>query len=270
MYALDFQYDDRYLSDYGFMICDFNGQNGANYVNAGSQITFEKVKRNNGSKYSLVSTQYNECITAEFDICKNPEEYDKLEITNDEYRDIMRWLNRKEYLKFHVVPDNSYEHETCYYMASFTIKKIFVGEKLYGIHLSMETNSPFGFGAERRYCWEVIDTSQTYRIDDYSDEVGDTYVNVKVKCSDDGDLLITNTSNDTITRIDNCVNNETIIIDGDSKLITTDKEHSVMNDFNYQFFKITNTLSSKKNIITFSLPCIAIITYTPIIKDTPH
>lgn len=270
MYALDFQYAERYLSDYGFMICDFNGQNGANYVSAGSQITFEKVKRNNGSKYSLVSAQYNECISAEFDICKNPESYDNLEITNDEYRDIMRWLNRKEYLKFHVVADNGFEHETCYYMASFTVRKIYIREKLYGIRLSMETNSPFGFGTERRYCWDVVDTSREYRIDDFSDEVGDTYLTIKVTCNDDGDLTITNSTNGTITTIANCIVGETVTIDGEAKLVSTDRSHNVMNDFNYQFFKITNTLSNKKNIITFSIPCYVIITYTPIIKDTPH
>lgn len=43
MYALDFEYDGQYLSDYGFIICDFNSSSGADIVSAGSMITFNTV-----------------------------------------------------------------------------------------------------------------------------------------------------------------------------------------------------------------------------------
>ena len=35
MFALDFEYDGRYLSDYGFIICDFNGSSGAEEITLG-------------------------------------------------------------------------------------------------------------------------------------------------------------------------------------------------------------------------------------------
>lgn len=99
MRAIDFEYDNQYLSDYGFIICDFNFSSGANEVDAGSTITFNKISRHSGKRYGLSSTQYDECITTSFDICKNPDIYDPedMEISNDEYRDIMRWLNRREF-----------------------------------------------------------------------------------------------------------------------------------------------------------------------------
>ena len=107
MYAIDFEYDGQYLSDYGFIICDFNSSYGIAEASAGSVITFNKIQRDNGRKYGLSSTQYSECVSATFDICKNDDiwERDQLEITNDEYRDLMRWLNRREFLSFQLVDD---------------------------------------------------------------------------------------------------------------------------------------------------------------------
>lgn len=48
MRAIDFEYDNQYLSDYGFIICDFNFSSGANEVDAGSTITFNKISRHSG------------------------------------------------------------------------------------------------------------------------------------------------------------------------------------------------------------------------------
>ena len=126
MYALDFEYDGQYLSDYGFIICSFSGSSGADTVSAGSTVTFNKVSRHSGKKYGLTSTQYDECIEATFCIGKDPSVYgkDSMQITNDEYRDLMRWLNRREFLKFQLLGGDDYDGETCYYEASFNIGKI--------------------------------------------------------------------------------------------------------------------------------------------------
>ena len=52
MYACDFEYDGQYLSDYGFIICNFNGSSDFDVVSAGSKITFNTVSRHRGKKYS--------------------------------------------------------------------------------------------------------------------------------------------------------------------------------------------------------------------------
>ena len=56
---LDFEYDNRYLSDFGFIICHFDGSSGIETVSAGSAITFSKVSRNSGKQYSLISPTTN-------------------------------------------------------------------------------------------------------------------------------------------------------------------------------------------------------------------
>lgn len=56
MYATDFEYDGKKLSDMGFLICNFDS-NGLNVINTGSKITFNKVAMHSGKKYSLVGTK---------------------------------------------------------------------------------------------------------------------------------------------------------------------------------------------------------------------
>ena len=89
MRTLDFWYDGQCLSDYNFVVCDFSDSSGISEVSAGSTITFVKVARNSGAKYSLTNTKYSECLSTTFDICKNPDVFldEDMELTADEFRD---------------------------------------------------------------------------------------------------------------------------------------------------------------------------------------
>ncbi len=270
MYALDFEYDNMCLSDFGFIICDFNSSSGANIVDAGSKITFSTVPQNKGTRHSLISTQYEECITAIFDICKNPDIYDNMEITNDEYLELVRWLNRKHFYKLHFIDDN-HEIEPCFYEASFNISKVKIGEILYGLELEMTTNKPFGYGLERKIVNSFTADKPSFIITDYSDEIGYIYPTLKIICHQNGNLMIRNELTDSSTYIQNCSTNEVITIDGLTHGITTSKSsHDIYNDFNYNYFKIGNKTNKRKNIITVDLPCTIEFTYSPIIKNSPN
>lgn len=274
MRAIDFEYDNQYLSDYGFIICDFNFSSGANEVDAGSTITFNKISRHSGKRYGLSSTQYDECVTTSFDICKNPDIYDPedMEISNDEYRDIMRWLNRREFLKFQVIDDgnDNFERDTCYYNASFNVNKIKINEKLCGMRLTMETDKPFGYGQEQSVSWTFSDSNVSKILSDISDEIGYTYPTVIITINRNGDLSLYNELENCTTVIKNCKVGEVITLNGDTQIITTTYAgHDISNDFNYEFFRIGNTINNRNNRISVSLPCNVVIKYTPIIKDTP-
>lgn len=269
MNAIDFEYDGQYLSDYGFIICDFNGSSGADSISAGSALTFNKVSRFGGKLHSLTSTQYDECITTTFDICKDPDVYDDMEITGDEFRDLMRWLNRREFLKFQI-HDSELDYETCYFEASFNIEKIKIHEVTYGLRLNMETNKPFGYGIEQRVKWTFHDVDASRLLSDISDEIGSIYPSLTITCGADGDLQIYNDFNGCTTEIKNCTNGEVITIDGDTQIISSSlSTHKVYEDFNYEFFKIGNTYNNRNNRISVSKACTLEIRYTPIIKDLP-
>ncbi len=271
MNAIDFEYDNQYLSDYGFIICDFNASSGADTISAGSNLTFNTVPKNRGKQYSLTSTQYDECITVTFDICKNPETHDEADmvLTSDECRDLMRWLNRREFLKFQVLYDEQ-DYDSCVYNASFNVSKIVIAEKIVGLELEMTTDKPFAYGQERTIKLNVSDPSKTYNVIDNSDDIGYITPNMVITCNSSGNLQITNTFCDCIFLIKNCSAGEVITIDGENLLVSSSlNSHKIYNDFNFEFLKIGNNYYSCINPITVSIPCEIVIKYNPIIKQTP-
>ena len=272
MYAKDFEYDGHKLSDFGFIVCSFNGAGDVETVSAGSEITFNKVSHHQGKKQSLTSTKYERCIQSVFQICKNPCAGSKSIITDEEYRNIMRWLNRREFLPFKPIFSDE-QKEDVYYNASFNVNKIMANGKLYGLELNMETDKPFGYGSLITEDWTVSteNTGTEINIIDESDEIGCTFPKVIVTCSEDGDLHIKNITEGCETVVKNCKADETVAIDGTSQTIMSSmlEEHDIAADFNYEFFRIGNSYSNRENKITVSLPCDISIMYYPIIKDTP-
>lgn len=270
MYALDFEYDGLCLSDFGFIICDFNASSGANIVSAGSKITFNTVSRNKGKKYSLSGTQYDECIQTTFDICKNPELYDDLKITRDEYKDLERWLNRHGFFNFQVLNEEDIEYEFRFYKASFNLDKVKINDTLYGIELTMETDKPFGYGVEKKFSWNIEDISKAVTLIDMSDEIGYIYPSMVITCKSSGDFSIYNENEDCTMSIKNCSAGEVLTINGDILDIKSSlSSHRIYDDFNFEFFRIGNTLRNRENKILVSLPCELELKYNPIIKDTP-
>ena len=272
VYAIDFEYDGQYLSDYGFIICNFDAVNGVNVTDTGSKIIFNKVSLNNGKNYSLTSSKYNECIHCSFDICKNPDLYsdEDREISDNEYRTLMRWLNRREFLKFQLLDEEPNERTPCYFNVSFNISKIKIAEKLYGLRLTLESDKPFGYGEDVLVSWDFSDISTTKVLSDISDEIGYIYPNMTITCDANGDLSISNELENCTMVIKNCSVGETIFINGEAQTISTSyNSHDICNDFNYEFFRIGNTIDNRNNRISVSKPCHIVIKYTPIIKDTP-
>lgn len=270
MYAVDFEYDGQYLSDYGFTICDFDNTSGFQTVSGGSKITFNKVARNRGERYGLTSTQYDECIEASFYICKDPCEYDDMIITNDEYRDLARWLNRTRYLKFRMISEDGLS-DTCYYDASFNIEKVLTDRMLYGLRLTLDTNRPFGYGETVKYDFNVTDTSKQYIVSDMSDTIGYTYPTIIITVSEAGNLAVNNLTSGSMMVIKNCSSGETISVFGDTKIVQSSNDsHAIYDDFNFEFFRIENSIDNRNNFVTFSLPCTVSISYDPIIKDAPE
>lgn len=258
MYALDFEYGDfstgstndkAKLSDFGFIVCQFDATGGANVVNAGSTITFNKTPINYGKRFGLVSTSYDECLETTFDICKNPDTTADSEITEAEQRKIMFWLNRREFLDFRIIYENNY-HSTVYYKASFNIDEIRIAEKLYGFRLTMTTDKPYGYGEKvtATYTDYIRNTHKYY--DNDSDTMESIPFNVTFTSNVSGEVDITlrdytSGAEYSRTKIYNCSIGETITIDSENQIITTDSTtHKIYNDFNYVFPKLMRTWNS--------------------------
>lgn len=270
MCGLDFEYDGLYLSDFGYIICNFNGSSEPKTVSAGSTITFNTVPNRRGKRHCRVGSQFDSTIQSTFQICKNPETYDDMRISNSEYREMMRWLNRHEFHKFQFLYDDLDDptRDSCYFNASFNISKITVDDVLYGLELTMETDMPFGYGREQSYLKKLTNSNSSFVVYDLSDDIGYTFVSITTTCSAAGDLIIENMNTGHQTIIKNCSSGEVISIDGNALVVTSSIEsRKICKDFNFVFPRVCNTVHSRENVFTVSLPCQIELTYTPNIKD---
>lgn len=271
MFACDFVYDGHYLSDYGFEICRFGGDSDSELVSAGSVITFQTVPTHHGKKYNVTGTQYDECITSTFQICKNPSLFDDMRITSDEYTEMMRWLNRREFLKFQIFSDSDFGDNVRYYDASFNVGKVMVSGELYGLELTMETDRPFGYGATKTITLSATKANQVFTVLDESDEIGYTYPDMTITCKQNGNLTLKCDLGNCLTEIKGVAEGETITIKGEAQIITASGgTHDIGDSFNYEFFRIGNTFQNRVNKVTVSLPCTVVMRYAPVIKNSPE
>ena len=271
MYAYDFEYDGKLLSDFGMMVCSFSENNSANTTDAGSEISFNLVPVGYGKRFFVSGLQYKDCLSTAFQICKNPDYFDEdhMMITNVEFRALNRWLNRKKFLWFHSFDMCEPEKEKPWFRASFTLKRIELGRGTVGVELKMVTDAPFGYGEEQEENISFITGSMTHSLLDHSDEPGDIYPFVRIVPSQAGDITLSNALTGCSTTVKNCLSNEVITLSGDSMVVSTSNtNHDLANDFNYDFFRIGNTIDERENRITASAPCTVQIKYRPILKDT--
>jgi len=259
----DFRYAEMYLSDIDCIACTFNGAGSLETVSNGSEITFTNVSTNGGAKYKRVSSKYDTCIEATFQICKNPsnKSYDEMFFTTDEIRYITSWLCRKEYHEFRLIGEGFID---IYFMASFKVSMIKIGGKVCGFELTMQSDKPFAYKDPIVKKYNLRSGNMSFSIFIDSDEEGYIYPKVKLKVLRDGDLKITNEEIDEEVFIKDCSLNEEIEMN--YPMITTNVNRKIQNKFNWEFVKLKNTFSTRMNKLTVSLPCTIEITYSPIAK----
>lgn len=263
---IDFEYDGLYLSDFGCVICNFDTES-LEIASIGSVITFNKTPMLYGKYYLTAGTSYEECLEAEINICKNPcyATENGLIFSSDEQRYITRWLNRREFLKLSFPDDDDYVG--IYFEASFNVDTVKSCGKVIGFKLHIMTNRPFAIAESVTKKINIISTNQKETINDISDEIGYVYADMEITCKGNGDLNITNSMDGRTTSIRNCKTNEVITIKN-MIIETSDPAHSstIMDDFNFNFLRISNKFRERTNRLTFSLPCSGYIKYTPIRK----
>lgn len=270
MYATDFTYNGKSLSEYGLTICNFDGASGIEEVQAGMPLTFKTVSRNKGRIHSLVDLVYDSYLEVTFDICKDsciPENTDDMKISDELYLRICKWLLQKRFHQLTFIDDN--HSITRHYDGSFNASKLMFDDVLYGLRLTFTSNRPFAYGDD------VTVTHSFSGGDNWSytnslvlcDHVRPYMV---IECNEDGDLIISNLTTESVMRLNNCENGEIITIDGENMIIrSSNSEHKVWSDFNYEFVTLNCTNESNVNIINSSISCDVAMTYKPIIRDMP-
>lgn len=259
----DFEFDGLRLSDFDCIMCHVNSTSGMREVEIGCDITFQTVKNNHTSIHSATSSSYDNVYTTPFEIMKNPcnKQSESIYFTEQEIRRLIKWLNRREYCKFRFCnPDFT----TCYY-GSFNVKEILLNDQIIGLSLVFTSNAPYGFDEEAVFEYSVEKNDEIVIAGD-GDEYGTIYPRVKITCLANGDLTMTNPDTGLVVSIKNCLENETIYLDGEHKIIYSDSEtheETLGQDFNYEYLAIEVDADTTYEI---SLPCEIVVSYSPIRK----
>lgn len=296
MFATDFSIgtltgeDILYLSQFGFVICDFNAPSGVEELKAGNEIKFKTVSRSKGNRFSLVDMGYEEALQTTFDICKDPCQFSGSDvvITDTEFLALSRWVLRRQFLQVQFMHDDEYYGRPYYdlrryYRGAFTgVTKLFVNGELCGLRLTFTTNRPYAYG---NTITETLTFSggDSKNFNETSPLTGIVTPDLTIKCLASGDLTLTNSMLDSVMSIKNCTAGEIITIVGDKLVIVSSiTDHKLYEDFNYEFLKLGNVYRSSTNpiissenridvnTITASIACEVTISYHPIIRDAPY
>lgn len=268
--VMDFEYDGRRLSDFGYLMGSIDTSSGIQEVDIGCDITFATIKNNHSSIHSVTSSSYDSVFTTSFHIFKDTclNSVDNMCMTPLDVREIMVWLNRRGYYKFKPF-DNELNGLDIHYYGSFNSRVVTLNENIIGLYLTFKSNTPYAFGQLNEVQYITSENEENIYIYADSDEFGTIYPNIEIKCLSDCDLVITNQTSGNFLCINNCIKDETITIDGEHKIIISDNSNhnsTLPNDFNYCYFDIINDYGDNKNIYTISHPCELVVKYYPVKK----
>lgn len=267
MRMVDFEYDGIKLSEKNYGICNFDG--GDDSQDLGNALALNNVKAQNRNDYFLADASYDGTFEPEFQICKITCGNDSDFVLSDkDLGFLMRWLNRKKYLKFKPIYDDD-SFSDVYYMATFNVSIIKLAGRVIGLTLVLKTNAPYGFGEQVETTATLSSTTDKLTIEDTSDEIGCIYCNVEITCKESGDLEITNSADpNNVVAIKNCQADEVITLYGKTKIIKSSLtgHTKLYDDFNYNYLRVVNSFENRNNEFTSNVPCEIKVTYSPIRK----
>ena len=268
MFLKNFEYAGRRLTDFNCMLCSFDDV-GLETVSIGTDISFTSIKNRNSSIEKRISADYGEDLYSNIIyICKNNcDDSSNSYFSQQEQREIIKWLNRPEYYKFKPIYDVD---SNLYYMGSFNLKAEKYGDNVIGFELTFIANAPFGFAEKDILSFSIGSSNTTISLNSDSDDVTKPiYPTVTITCKQAGTLTITNKRDNSQTILKNLSLNEVITLDGAHGISSTtylDSHTTFPNDFNYEFPKIITTYDNDKNEYLISAPCEISIEYKPIRK----
>lgn len=264
--GMDFLYDTERLSFFNMMICNFDGSS-METVSLGNNLTFNIIQPSLSDKRFLVNTKYEEPLSITFQIGKNPcLDNERDYITSPEISALLRWLGRKD--GFHKFKIYQQGYEDIWFNGSFNnFSAIRIRGLIRGLEVTFVADSPYGYLDTVELTF-TTDVNKPVNVTNFSYETGYLYPTVfTCKCLASGNLLITNAIENRVTEIRNCVKDEIITLDGIHKIISTSvSSHNLCNDFNYEWFRLSNSYYNNINPISSSLPCEIHMEYNPIRK----
>lgn len=272
----NFIYDGIELRSKGFIVTHFNGGEDGE-IDTDSQLSFNHLSMFRGKYQPFITSQYEDPLVMEWWIMKNPciaivddetgeityenLDNDDYDISRQEMSDLKRWLSRPTPHKLQLT---SSDYTGVYWMGSFNVEEYIYGNNRIGAHLTFECNAPFGYYDDVVLSDELT-ANDPLTFTDVSDEIGFIYPDMEITVKSSGNLELTDRDGRK-TIVKNCAADEVLTFSHLLTITSSDSEHKIGDDFNYVFYRISNTYNDRSNTLTSNLPIEYTITYKPIAK----
>lgn len=243
MYCYDFNFNGEKLSNHGFIICTFDGESSWD----GADITFTTVQPPSFDKYDYYTYSYESPLSCKFQIgkndCENTNQED-LYVTQDDYSDIMRWLQRPDgYYWFNFEQEG---WEDVYYLVQINVQPIQLNGRTIGFELTLNMNAPYGYSQLMKKSF-TLTKGDTFDFKVYSDMIGVIYPKTTITANASGSINLKTGCNEynKTTIINNVAKGDIIVLDENN-----DYYSGILNpnNFNFEFPILAN---SYDNITTF-------------------
>ena len=243
MYCYDFVFNNEKLSDHGFMICTFGNESSWD----GANIEFTTNQPSNSDSYNYYTYAYDAPLTCKFQICKNVCEnnnQDEMYVTQDDYSDIMRWLQRTDgYYWFNFEQDG---WEDVYYRVQVNVQPIQINGRTAGFDITLNMDAPYGYSQKLNKTF-TLNSGDKFDFKVYSDNVGVIYPKITITANNSGSIVLKTGCEEynRTTIINNIVTGDVIILDE-----RNDCYSGILNpnNFNFEFPILAN---SYNDITTF-------------------
>lgn len=240
MYCTDFEFDGELLSDHGFMICQFDGNDNSW---SGGEVTFITSKPPYQDRQDYYTYSYDTPITITFSVCKNTCENDDREmyITQDDYSDMSRWLCRQD--GYHWLRFDQEGWEDVFYNSYINITPYQINGRTLGFNITVTTDSPYAYSQEYKYNFN-FDTNNIFTFKNYSDAVGSIYVDATIIPKENGNIEFVsgNDEHHCLTKINNVGIGDEIRLNGNNDILVGITNP---NNFNFVFPIVANSYKDR-------------------------
>ena len=251
MYATDFTFDGRKLSNYGLMIGEISGSSSSTTTTGG--VTVKNVSVPGKDSFEIYASTYDGSIVWEIGLIK----YDCSDINNHyisqtEDAVIRRWLIRKD--GYHWIHFDQDEFEDIFYKVYINLSPIYINGRLVGYHATITSNCEYGFSKEHVYDF-FLNWNDSFEIVNISDEHGYIYPTYTITSLSSGNLIFQNLCEEDqnrYTQLYDIKNNQIVHIDSENEMI----EGISYDKWNWKFPRmVQDVYGYKSNKFTSNLPC---------------
>lgn len=161
MYVKDFEYNGKKASEYNCIVGGLNGEDDVIELTVARTVNSVKT----GYNWKIASTTYEEAYEGNFQIVKNPCNGSDYYFSEQEIREILKWLKLpRQYKKFVPIYDDE-TFEEVYLMAVFTaVDAIKINGLVVGFDCKFSTDAPYGYINEKTYFFEAKGFTLGYNV----------------------------------------------------------------------------------------------------------